>query len=123
LNEFDRFVTRRPAEACPLCGHVIDAHSDLESGDPPREGDLSVCIRCGGLLTFTADRTLRILRDGEYAELPLEQRHVLADHRRKIRMLYCDHKFLGSNACAKCGVTVEMLAIADRIKASLKAGG
>ena len=113
--ERNPLVTRVPEVPCPLCGHLLDSVSDFETAARPTEGDLTVCIECAGLLTFTADRTLRVLRDGEFLALPREERLSLARHQRHVRMLHCVHTFApGAQACAQCGVTRAMLAMVDK---------
>lgn len=108
----DRLITRVPESNCPICGHVMDAVSDFETASAPSEGDLSVCMECAAVLTFNADLTLRILRDGEFLALPLKNRLSLANYQKTIRMLHCAHVFApGAQACAECGVTLAMLAM------------
>ncbi len=38
---------------CPRCGHIFDAHSNLEDKElRPKEGDISICIKCGSIAIF-----------------------------------------------------------------------
>jgi hypothetical protein len=49
-------TTRTPPTLCAHCGYMVDAAS--AAGDTrPEPGDWTVCLRCGGVLTF--DDTLR----------------------------------------------------------------
>lgn len=63
---------RVPASACPKCGAVLDAATEVSRRGPPREGDFTVCIECLSLLTFEAGLTLRRLTEEEFAGLPAE---------------------------------------------------
>ena len=51
--------TETPACTCAGCGHTFDAASALEGEAIPREGDLTLCIRCGAVYAFRADLTVR----------------------------------------------------------------
>lgn len=39
---------------CPTCGYGFDSATSIETGEAarPREGDLSLCLKCGELLTW-----------------------------------------------------------------------
>lgn len=41
-------------EACPCCGHRLNASVDLDVGGlhTPRPGDITVCMYCGKVLEF-----------------------------------------------------------------------
>lgn len=43
------------------------------SGHLPHPGDHTVCIRCGAVMVFDADRMLRGMTDAEIAELTANQ--------------------------------------------------
>jgi hypothetical protein len=46
--------------ACPWCGKLHDCASAVDgSTDPPRAGDVTVCIACASPLVFAADLSLR----------------------------------------------------------------
>jgi hypothetical protein len=47
-----------PRTDCPYCGNQNDRVTDPTGDDVPKRGDVSVCIRCGGVGVFT--RTLRV---------------------------------------------------------------
>jgi hypothetical protein len=70
--------TDLPADRCPLCGAVIDAASCLQDDAHPTPGDLTICLRCQGLLIFTEDMHHRVLTNREYLALPADQRALLA---------------------------------------------
>jgi hypothetical protein len=62
---------RTPPDACPYCGHAVDAATDLPSGSgsAPCPNDGSICIACGSLLIYDDDLRLRRPDPGELAEL------------------------------------------------------
>jgi hypothetical protein len=49
-----------PESLCPACGYRMDASviASLED-QPPRPGDISLCGRCGKVMIFSDDLTLR----------------------------------------------------------------
>ncbi len=54
-----------PENSCPYCNHVLDACSPPGGLDSPSPGDLSVCIKCGGLLELKKDLTVQALEEGK----------------------------------------------------------
>jgi hypothetical protein len=46
-----------PATACPTCKAPLDAVSSVEGVTDLKNGDLTVCVYCGTLLTFVITRT------------------------------------------------------------------
>lgn len=44
---------------CPNCGHVIDRATSAFGDHTPREGDISICIRCAQVNIFNADCSIR----------------------------------------------------------------
>lgn len=53
---------------CLRCGYEFDTHTPTHGTDIPKPGDLSVCIRCGHLATFTDTLNLRDLTPAEHDE-------------------------------------------------------
>ena len=51
-----------PENSCPACHKEINSCTSLDGGSPI-EGDLSVCIGCGQLLTFNQDLSVCLLGD------------------------------------------------------------
>lgn len=74
--------TRIQEDACPACSSALDAASDLDGDDRPKEGDVSVCFYCAAVLQFDADLRLRVfegeLEDDVGAQVALVVRHVKA---------------------------------------------
>lgn len=63
---------------CPHCGHALNHCADLGGSDePPRPGDLSLCVQCGNILEF--DDTLR------RRAIPLDQLRELLDEQPQLR--------------------------------------
>lgn len=63
-----------PAGRCLRCGHPLTQASSLHSDVSPSEGDLTLCIRCGHLMAFTADLGFRDLTTEELIEAALDRR-------------------------------------------------
>lgn len=87
------------ASKCPYCG--TDNYEATEVGtapgivgsvmirhhDTPNEGDVSVCIRCGGVALFTGlDRNKRRPTESERAELLADE-----DVQRAVRAVHAVH--------------------------------
>jgi len=56
---------------CLNCGHSLNAASST-SGKPierPKDGDITVCIKCGAVMAYDGVRGLRGLSDAEIHEL------------------------------------------------------
>ena len=57
---------RMPASACLSCGDKLDACTGLYgAGDVPHPGDITICLRCGNIMAFADDLSLRELNDRE----------------------------------------------------------
>lgn len=73
-------ASRTPKQVCPHdCGYTVDAHTFTEDPDAsidPEVGDLSICLRCGGVSAFGSSGLLEKLTEKEVESLPLE---VLGD--------------------------------------------
>jgi len=63
------FSSRVPPAACPRCGKVMDAATNLMDKTAPQGGDFSVCIYCAAVLRFTDDLDLRKATGDELAML------------------------------------------------------
>lgn len=52
--------TRLAVDHCPKCGHILDAATGATDDKAvPRGGDVTLCIKCGEILTFTKDLKVR----------------------------------------------------------------
>ena len=59
---------RVPLGNCLNCSKPLDAAASLESDDPPRPDDITVCFYCGYIMAFTEDFKLRKLTQEEMEE-------------------------------------------------------
>lgn len=76
--------------ACPHCGRMNDAITDILGHDtPPSEGDASMCTDCGEWLILNADLTGRKPTDDEYVELGMDEDAVRV---RAIWTLFDKHR-------------------------------
>lgn len=56
--------------ACPACDYQYDSITGMETTDEPNEGDISVCVRCGEVASFTrSKRGVLGLREVDIDEL------------------------------------------------------
>ena len=75
-------------DACPACGHVVDAASSLTDAETPQPaaGDVTVCLYCAAILTWSrsgaddGDERIALIKAPEsvVAELAPAQRRSLA---------------------------------------------
>lgn len=86
-----------PEQRCPVCDDRITCHAGVNTTEPPRAGDVSVCAYCGTILQFGADLKVEICSaveleqckadaPDEYETLMTLQRNVreLAGSRRRM---------------------------------------
>jgi hypothetical protein len=69
---------RLSLSCCTRCEFPLDgaAHSGRGS-HVPTEGDLSVCLNCGNVMVYRADKTLRSMAEAEWLKLEPDVRHEL----------------------------------------------
>lgn len=72
-------------QACPHCGHTMDADTHAHGDARPAPGDVSVCLYCTGFLVFNHDMTRRAMTDEDQAELDPETKSALMHLRRTIQ--------------------------------------
>lgn len=48
---------------CPACGHHHDRMTGVGHGDPPKPGDVSLCIKCGAICQLDADLAMVLVVD------------------------------------------------------------
>jgi hypothetical protein len=60
-----------PETKCLACGHILNGVFPVpgEKDLPPEEGCRTLCIRCGALMVFNKDLTLREPTEEEKAEI------------------------------------------------------
>jgi len=83
-------TTMHRMSLCPECGTEIDASTSVTRPKRPRPGDLSVCFKCGALLTYNADLSVRALPPEEFAALPAETQVTLIGTRELLRRFHAE---------------------------------
>lgn len=69
-ERFNTFHKGMPKTQCLNCGHKLDAASAAQSKrHRPRPGNFSICIRCGHVMAFADDLTMRPLTDAEVVHI------------------------------------------------------
>jgi hypothetical protein len=56
---------RLPKATCLACGCQLNRASSFTHDNRPDDGDLTICIRCGHIMAYTADLSMRELTDAE----------------------------------------------------------
>ena len=80
---------------CPYCGKANDQHDDLKSMAVPKDGDIGLCIGCGGVTVFVVGKTEVIQRKVDQKELG----EILASTPQLVRYLQAWKKLKeGENA-------------------------
>jgi hypothetical protein len=75
--------TRVPKCKCPSCGTELDAATDvLNRAATPNPGDITICLRCGLLMRFKDDMTLRQLTGKEMIEAMKDPRVATIERAR-----------------------------------------
>jgi hypothetical protein len=52
--------TRTPEQRCPKCKTILDSASGVNTDRSPKEGDITLCIKCAVLLVFNKDLIMRL---------------------------------------------------------------
>ena len=60
-------IHRMPENICTVCGHRLNAAGEYNEQQPPKPGDLSICINCGMIHIFNQDFKIRKLTEDELA--------------------------------------------------------
>jgi hypothetical protein len=74
-----------PKVSCAYCNKILDAATASDETATPSEGDLSVCIHCGGVHFFTKELTLRKMTVAEFKALPEGTQNEVRKFQRVIR--------------------------------------
>jgi hypothetical protein len=71
---------RPPPRLCPWCGELLDTAAGIDADQAPVVGDISVCIKCGGVCLFGPGLALECCPDtlwqNEHAPLPAQIREA-----------------------------------------------
>lgn len=74
------------AAPCPTCHYYHDAAMCIDDDTVrPKPGDFSVCLRCGEILCFTADLSLRLADLDDFMDLDKKISALLTRAQTKIR--------------------------------------
>lgn len=85
-----------PDSHCPVCGYHADRASNCDGFDAsPQPGDLSVCVACGAMLTFTPELALAELTDDQKAALLPVERELLLDAQLMVRAMKRERESTG----------------------------
>lgn len=70
-NKLEDDIYRIPKQVCPYCARPLDATGPIPGSDnqAPAPGDVTLCLRCGGLAIYEADLTMRIPMISELLEM------------------------------------------------------
>jgi hypothetical protein len=63
-----------PESRCLHCGTTLNAVTSIEPDKRPEPGDITVCLRCGHIMAFATDLTLRALTDEEMYKIAGDER-------------------------------------------------
>lgn len=74
---------------CPKCTYQFDCASLIANAESkgPQPGDLTLCIKCATILSFTEEMGLRLISDRELRRLSLSTRGELARAQYAIRRM------------------------------------
>lgn len=79
---------RMPETLCPSCAAAVDGVYDVRATQRPKAGDLTVCVYCGEIETFTQELQLeRLGAEGLASLTPSERLEILHAQRSVRRML------------------------------------
>lgn len=91
MAEWKPGVAKLPKSACLQCGYRMDAASSADnSGALPRPGDPTVCIKCGAVMLFADDLSLRGLSDDEIQQFTAD-RELMAAIGRVVQAIHFMH--------------------------------
>lgn len=80
LDDKDNVV---PSSKCLSCSHRHDRATCVGDEGSPSPGDVTVCIRCGHIMAFSTDLSLRELNDEEMHAIAGDKRVLVVQLARK----------------------------------------
>lgn len=76
---------RLPKTSCPACGYVMDDATAADGSNVwPEPGDFSLCLRCGEVLVYNGQMTVRRATNAEINELEPAHRAELISYSQLI---------------------------------------
>jgi hypothetical protein len=76
-DENGRLIYRDEECHCPSCDAKIDAATGTDHNELPKEGDISICLYCGKILTFNKDIKVVGISDQQYTELDFDTKREI----------------------------------------------
>lgn len=77
-----------PASVCPTCGYQLECATVIGKKDAsPKPEDFSLCMKCGEILRFKSDLSLRPAELNDFLDLPREVAITLEYAQKTIRRL------------------------------------
>jgi len=73
-----------PASACLNCGIINDACTNLDEDARPDPGDFTICFKCGHLMVFADDLSLRKPTDAEMLIIAGNKQLIAAQRARDL---------------------------------------
>lgn len=69
---------RTPESACLACGYRLTAAGSPDGSpiEPPNEGDITVCLRCGAVMRFDSEGRVRGMTDAEIDEITADTEYL-----------------------------------------------
>lgn len=58
-----------PLNRCPRCFYTMDRCVSPMGDFKPKDGDISLCIKCGAVMAFTSTGTIRPFKESEFREI------------------------------------------------------
>ena len=77
----ESWITQHPGTKCPVCGFVLNASGNplLYGGDPPKEGDITICLQCGQPFEYQKDLRLKPMTAADIAMRNRQQPGLLEE--------------------------------------------
>lgn len=79
--------TKTQKNRCLRCYHVLDGAMDIAGENIPKDGDLSICIKCGAVCAFTDNLALRPLRKAEIERISASE-ELMRSLRRAVSFVW-----------------------------------
>lgn len=71
---------------CSQCDYVFDMATSASERGLPKEGDISICFKCGHIAMFNADTSVRDFKEGEWEEIDEEVRNQILAQQQFLKL-------------------------------------
>lgn len=78
-----------PKCKCIACGYPLDAVTSVGRGRRPESGDVTICMKCGHIMGFRKNQTVRNLTSAEMIQVAGDKR-ILAIQKARTEALPAD---------------------------------